>query len=95
MKEAIIRKKAREEMEGWVCWCPPKAKFQETDIFGIVDMVCAKGKRLKWIQYTTLSNISARKKKIQTVFKRDNFFIPVEVWGYDKKKKCFKKIKTW
>lgn len=81
-------------MVGWHCWTPPKVRFQETDIFGIADMVCAKGKKIKWIQYTTKSNISARKKKIAEAFIHHSFSIPIEVWGYDKGKRIFIKHKV-
>jgi len=64
-KEAEIRKKAIEELEtdGWITWFAPKVKFRQTDVFGIIDLLALKGKSKKNIQLTTLSNISARRKK--------------------------------
>ena len=92
MKEAIIRKKAVEllKKDKWVCWFPAKVKFQETDIFGVYDLVCVRKNRLKFIQLTTLSNLSARRKKIQNFLISNGVSIPSEIWAYDAKRKYFK-----
>ena len=93
-KEATIRKNAVKilEEEGWVTWCPAKVKYQETDIFGVFDCVCVKDSTLRYIQWTSKSNIRAREKKINTFFEENSVFIPCEVWGYDDVKKEFKII---
>jgi hypothetical protein len=92
-KESVTRKKAIQILsEGkWVCWCPKKVKFHESDVFGIVDLLALKGNRQKNIQLTTLPNVSAKRKKITNFLKKHRVVFPVEIWGWDKKKKKFKK----
>jgi len=87
-KEAVIRKHAREllESDGWITWCPPNVKYAETDIFGVFDCITVKDSELRFIQWTSISNISARKKKIMKFFNENNVFIPCEVWGHKKGK---------
>ena len=65
-KEAEIRKKAIKILtdENWICWHPSKVKYQQNDIFGIVDLLALRGKKIKNIQLTTLPNVSAKRKKI-------------------------------
>ena len=95
MKEAIIRKKAIRILnkKGFTCWYAPKAKFQECDLFSIWDIVCGKDEQFKWIQLTTLSNISARRKKINNYLAVNNIkFKQGEIWGWHKKLKVFKII---
>ena len=64
-KESDIRKKAIEQLraDGWITWFAPKVKFIQTDVFGIIDVLALRGKSKKNIQLTTLSNVSARRKK--------------------------------
>ena len=73
MKESLIRKKAIQilEKKKWIVWWPSKVKFKQSDIFGIFDMICWKKitGNLKFIQLTTVSNLSTRRKKIQNFFK--------------------------
>ncbi len=100
MREEGIRKKAIEQLrkEGYVCWCPPKAKYYfETDIFGIYDL-CAWGKKdVRMIQLTTTDHISHRRRKIveklALMGRLANCFRPwqSEVWGWHNKKRIFKK----
>ena len=92
MKEALLRKKATHllQSQGWVVWFPKKVKFQETDIFGIWDLFCIRGSKIRLIQLTTLSNLSARRKKIQNFLISNGVNIPSEIWAYDKKKRKFK-----
>jgi len=94
-KEAEIRKKAIEELEtdGWITWFAPKVKFKQTDIFGIIDLLALKGKCKKNIQLTTLSNISARRKKIVNFLKQNKVEMTVEIWAWNHSKKMFKKEK--
>ena len=95
MKEALLRKKATHllQSQGWVVWFPKKVKFQETDIFGIWDLFCIRGSKIKLIQLTTLPNLSARRKKIQNFLISNEVNIPSEIWAYDKKKRKFKMVK--
>lgn len=94
MNEAYIRKKVVSELENdhWICWWPAKVMFKENDIFGVFDLVCVRGEQLKFIQLTTSPNISARVKKILQFTQPNRISLPVEVWGYQKKKHQFKKV---
>ena len=94
-KEAQIRKKVVEilEKEDWIVWYPSKVKYKQNDIFGIIDLLAIKGKKQKNIQITTISNISARRKKIINFIKKSKVELPVEIWAWNQKKKIFKKEK--
>lgn len=99
-KESEIRKKAIQILEGdnWIYWYPPKVKFKQNDIFGAFDMVCCKKRKghLKFIQLTTISNLSTRRKKIAGFLKTNRlkskspFAAGVEIWAWSKNKKSFK-----
>ncbi len=95
-KEAIIRKKAIQILKdkGWIVWFAPKVKYQQTDVFGIIDLLAIKGKRMKKIQLTTLANISTRRRKIQKFLKKFKIEMSIQIWGWDKKKKKFRKEKV-
>ncbi len=95
-KEAIIRKKAIQILKdkGWIVWFAPKVKYQQTDVFGIIDLLAIKGKRMKKIQLTTLANVSTRRRKIQKFLKKFKIEMSVQIWGWDKKKKEFRKEKV-
>ena len=92
-KESLIRKKAIEilRQEGWITWFGPKVRFQQTDIFGIIDLMALKGRRQKNIQLTTLPNVSARRKKIINFLKKNKVELLVEIWAWNSRKKEFKK----
>ncbi len=92
-KDEVIRKKAIEILTEtkWVSWYAPKVKFHETDIFGIADLICCSKKELRLIQLTTVSNISARRNKIKACLKKSKMDIPIEIWGWNGKKREFKK----
>ncbi len=100
-KESLIRKKAIEilEKEKWTAWWPAKVKFKQNDIFGAFDIVCCKkgAGNIKFIQLTTLPNLSARRKKIKSFFKKNRvsgpkiiFGAEAEIWAWTKKQKKFK-----
>jgi len=95
-KESDIRKKAIEQLraDGWITWFAPKVKFIQTDVFGIIDVLALRGKSKKNIQLTTLSNVSARRKKITSFLKEHKVELNVEIWAWNNKKKCFKKEKV-
>ncbi len=82
------------EDDGWVCWFPPKVKFRESDVFGIIDVLALKGKNKKNIQLTTLPNISAKRKKIRSFLERTKVQPTVEIWAGEKKRRKFKKEKV-
>ena len=94
MKEAIIRAKALKilESEGYTCWVPRKVKYWETDIFSIYDCICIGRSGFLFVQWTTLSNMSARRKKIRRFLDELNvdFTAISEIWGWDEKKSKFK-----
>ena len=92
-KESEIRKKAIEQLQadGWITWFAPKVKFMQTDVFGVIDLLALRGKSKKNIQLTTLSNVSARRKKITNFFKKYKVELTVEIWAWNSKKRCFKK----
>jgi hypothetical protein len=92
MKEKTLRKKAikKLEEEGYVYWYAPKVQFHSTDILTIADILAIKGKYLKFIQITTIENLAARRKKIKDFLENFKIEIPVEIWAWSKKEKCFK-----
>jgi len=94
-KEAEIRKKAIGKLQddGWITWFAPKVKFKQTDVFGIIDLLALKGKKKKNIQLTTMSNLSARRKKITCFLKENKIEMTVEIWAWNGIKKQFKKEK--
>ncbi len=97
-KESEIRKKAVQilEKQRWIIWWPSRAIFKQNDIFGIFDLICLKKKvgNIKFIQLTTLSNLSTRRKKIKNFLKKNQISgrnsAEIEIWGWNKNKKEFK-----
>lgn len=99
-REAEIRKKALEKLANgnWVFWYPPKVRFKQNDIFGAFDIICCKKRRgnLKFIQLTTVSNLSTRRKKIEKFFRENKirskaaFNAKIEIWAWSKRHKAFK-----
>jgi len=92
-KEFEIRKRAIKILtdKNWICWYPSKARYKQNDIFGIIDLLAVKKKKIKKIQLTTLSNISAKRKKITNFLKKNRVEMTVEIWAWSKKQKKFKK----
>ena len=84
----------------FIYWFPPwtisKGKFYRNDIFNVFDVVAIKKNRVVFIQFTTLSNLSHRRKKIQDFVERvanARGGFPrhgAEIWAWDKKKLSFK-----
>jgi len=99
-KESEIRKKAVAKLtnERWLYWYPPKVRYLQTDIFGIFDIICCKKAvgDLKFIQLTTVSNLSTRRKKIQKFLTENRISSKItrkagiEIWAWSKRKKSFK-----
>jgi len=102
-KENQIRKKAVEKLKGknYIFWYPAKIKFKQNDIFGVFDLICWKKRvgELKFIQLTTLPNLSTRRKKIKNFLKRNKISlsarsdIKIEIWAWSKREKKFRIIK--
>ena len=87
-QEGIIRRKAIEilTLEGWVVWCGAKAMYRSSDIFGIFDGIAVKKgevNKLRFIQWTSKSNMAARRRKMYSFFKVNHLFITCELWGYE------------
>jgi len=91
-KESLIRKKAIEilQKQKFICWWPPKIKFRQTDIFGILDLIALRGRKLKCIQLTTPVNLARQRKKILNFFKKNRVKLAVEIWAWSDKKRKFK-----
>lgn len=93
-QEHVIKKKVKLELanEGYVFWSAAKARFNSSDIFGVFDCIAAKRdsvNELRFIQYTSFSNMGARRRKIKQFFITNNLYITSELWGYENGK--FKK----
>lgn len=91
-KESQTRKRAIQELKnkGWIVWYPPKVRFKQNDIFGIIDLQALKGTKLRHIQLTTSPNLSRCRKKILSFFSKNKVKLPVEIWVWHKKSKKFK-----
>lgn len=85
-KEATIRKRAKEELEEWVVWIPTATAWHSNDVFTIFDLIAWNDCYMRFIQYTSHSNVSARLKKIREYMKEHKLVMPPhctgEVWGY-------------
>jgi len=93
MKEKYIKAKVKTKLvlAGWQCWFPIKSYYGlEKDIFGVFDCVAVKNNKVRFIQYTTLPNVSARRKKVREFLKKNDLEITAEVWGWSDKIKIFK-----
>lgn len=98
-QENIIKKKGKQILaeQGYVCWCGAKAMYQSSDIFGIFDVIAAKTgevNQIRFIQWTSKSNVSARRRKIKNFFLEHKLFIPSELWGYENGKFTFETIEN-
>ncbi|NCQ32055.1 MAG: hypothetical protein AUJ31_01190 [Parcubacteria group bacterium CG1_02_39_15] len=94
--ESVIRKKAVQILNkgGWATWYPSRARFKQNDIFGIIDLLAAKKKKMKKIQLTTLPNASVKRKKIKSFLKKSGVEMTIEIWCWDKKRRRFRKEKV-
>ena len=95
-KENYTRRKLIKSLEdeGWVCWYPPKVKFKQSDVFGIIDVLALRRNQKKNIQLTTLPNVAARRKKITAFLVNNQVALPVEIWSWHPRKKNFRKEKV-
>jgi hypothetical protein len=91
-KEIETRKKAIQQLknQGWLTWYPPKVRYKQNDIFGIIDLLALKKRKIRYIQLTSLSNLARQRKKILNFFKKEKVKLPVEIWVWLEKKKEFK-----
>lgn len=91
-KESEIRKKAIQILRerGWIVWYPSRARYKQNDVFGIIDLLAVKKKKMKKIQLTTFPNVSAKRKKITNFLKKNKLEMTVEIWAWNSSKKFFK-----
>ncbi len=87
-KEYAIKQRVKLELanDGWVFWSGAKAMYQSSDIFGVFDCIAVKrgqSNTFRFIQYTSIGNMSARRSKIKKFFLANNLFIDSELWGYE------------
>lgn len=92
MKESTIKTalKKKLEQEGWVLWFVHKKATKVgkrtlwllCDIHSIYDCIGLRGDEIKLIQFTSVGNMSARRKKILAYNKEHNLTTPAELWGY-------------
>ena len=97
MKEATLKKKAREILEkrGYQIWFPVQVMYTQKDIFGVWDFIAWKGNNFLLVQLTTMPNRSTRVKKITKYMKENNLSLPSSYvkgqgWGWDNKLRFFK-----
>lgn len=109
MKEALIRKKAVDELtsKGWIVNTFVRSRFGSNtvytpvdkkplrgdDAFTIFDAICWRGNKKIYIQWTAKEGMPARRKKIKEFKKKYGVCGVVELWGYNKKTKKFIKEK--
>lgn len=95
MKEARIRDKVTTALghKGFYCWYAPRVKYHSTDVFEVFDVLAVKPDgNIWWIQLTTTSNVSARRKKIQKFLEESGAKIDWYITAWDNKNKV---IKVW
>jgi len=96
MTENEIKKLAVEYLErnypDAIIWVAPAFRKMRWDIFGVFDLILLCEGKAFFIQYTTLTNLSHRRNKINDFLSKinwnDNFGIVIMAW--DKKKGVFK-----
>jgi len=92
VKEPETRKKAVQQLisRGWLIWYPSKVRYKQNDIFGVIDLLALKKKKMRYIQLTSLSNLARQRKKILNFFEKKKVKLPVEIWVWHQRKKKFK-----
>lgn len=100
-KEATIRKHARSNLlqQDYAVSVPCRSRYgafvnytseddhkRGDDLFGIYDLVAWKNDEFRLVQYTSVSNMNARVKKVENFLEKADVTIPAgcssEVWGY-------------
>lgn len=91
MKEATIKAKVIKEMakQGYIAWCPIRNRFSKVDIFTIWDGIFWRGNKMKFLQWTTVSNRASHRKKIKAYFKDNEVYRRTELWCWCDKRKKF------
>jgi hypothetical protein len=92
MTEKIILDKIKKYFPDYLIAEAPRFKYFRFDFFGVFDLMLINlNGFIHFIQATTLSNISARRKKILANIPLQ-FHIYWQIWGYDERKDRFKII---
>jgi hypothetical protein len=96
MRETQLKKLLKKEFEtkAIAYYFAPRVKWQSCDIFGVYDVVTWDGYTTDFIQITTLTNVSHRKRKIFNFFKEKMIVPPHHsyIYAYDEKTKDFRRI---
>lgn len=96
MKEKELRGKIRDELErmGFVLWFAPAYGKMRWDIFTIFDLVAVHKSTIaevNFIQFTTMSHVSHRRRKIFEWMIENDVFVPnAWLYCYDLDKETFK-----
>lgn len=92
---ADLNTERRVEMRPQKPYPPRDTYAKEKDILTTFDVLAVKRgtSEVRRIQFTSLFNVSARKKKIEDYFRTHDIFLQgSEVWGYHKSEHSFRKI---
>ena len=94
MTEGEIRKKAIAILEpNYVVWALQKVAPYQTDIFGVFDLIAIHRQfsDVIFIQLTTTSNASKRRRKISDWLNRNDLFDfkGAHLWHWNAAKNCF------
>lgn len=88
MTESAIKKEAIKVLNDKFhkYWFPPKVKFYPNDIFGVFDFVSiSPASEIYFVQLTTLSHVSHRRRKILEFFGANHVRVPNSyIWAWDK-----------
>jgi len=90
--ENIVKKML--EAEGYLVDSKPNVRFHSPDLFGMFDLVAIKGINVRWIQVKyekKYSHFYTARKEIVKFMEENQLDINVEVWGYDKSRKRWRK----
>ncbi len=98
VKEKELKLKLKEKLGKYgLLWFPPKVRFYECDIFGVYDCLFFSADEVYFIQLTTLTNLSHRRKKIVSKFNQPygDFILTKpprnsQIYAWDEKNNNFK-----
>lgn len=92
-KGTALELKAKKilEADGYIVHRTIRSQFHHNDVFGCFDLVAKNDLGYtKWIQVTTLSQVSKKRKNIDTALDEGHFSVQeeVEVWGWVGRPDC-------
>lgn len=90
VKEKEIKQKLKDKLGKYgVLWFPAHVRYYNNDILGAFDCVYFAGNEVYFIQITTLTNLSHRRRKINFIFDnkppRNS-----QIYAWDDTNQCFK-----